>query len=117
MEQKKKNKENNKEMLTEEVEYLTLISIADFEKKSQKDHLVRRLWTDSYMKEKIKKELNAGYKILVPKEIETKNSPALKIENITKPNKILSEKLKGYTIVLDPGHGSMDTGTIPIVGY
>lgn len=69
------------------------------------------------MKEKIIKELNTGYKILVPKEIETKSSPALSIEDITKPEKILSDKLNGYTIVLDPGHGSMDTGTIPIVGY
>lgn len=125
LDQKKKNKKENKEIITEEVEYLTLTSITDFEKKSQQDYLVRRLWNDSatrnrkgvFMKEKIIKELNTGYKILVPKEIETKSSPALSIEDITKPEKILSDKLNGYTIVLDPGHGSMDTGTITIVGY
>lgn len=95
--------------------YTTINNIQDF--KDSKDYLIQRLYSDKRTKKKITEYLKQGYKVKVPQQIENKKSPSFTIDAITKPDKILSNKLKGKKIVLDPGHGSMDVWAIWFAQY
>lgn len=95
--------------------YTTITSIDHF--KTSNDYLIQRLYSDKRIRKKITEYLNQWYKVKVPWQIEDKNSRSFTIEEITRPDQIVSSKLKGKKIVLDPGHGSMDVGAIWFAQY
>ena len=85
--------------------------------KNSNNYLAQRLYADLEIRKKIKNYIKNWYTIKVPQQIENKNSPSLTIEQITKPDQILSNKLKGKKIILDPGHGSLDVWAIWFAQY
>lgn len=100
---------------TQKLQYSEIKTANDLS--NSNDYLVKRLKNDSEIAEKIEKYLSKWYSILIPQEIETKDTPSLTVDEITKPDKILSQRLKNKKIVIDPGHGSLDIGAVGFAQY
>lgn len=81
------------------------------------DYLVKKLYNDNNVRNRIEKLLNDWYAILIPKETETKDSKIINLQQTIKPKNIISNTLKGKTITLDPWHGWMDVWAIGIAQY
>lgn len=94
----------------ESEQYITIHSVKEFE--NSNEYLVKKIRNDTSINWKFYNTLRNGYSIKFLKPIETKNSPSLTIEEITKPNEKIDNKLAGKTFVLDPGHWSMDIWSV-----
>lgn len=108
------NKKEQREVI-ENVSYTTIHSIEEF--KNSDNYLIKKIYRDNNINWKFLKALKDGYSIKFLNPRETKNSPALSLEDITKPNEVLWNELKGKKFVLDPGHGSLDTWAIGLAQY
>lgn len=89
-----------------ETKYITIHSVEEFN--SSNAHLVKKLREDKSKYSIIINNLKKWYSIKFLNQIETKNSPSLSVDEITKPKEILWNELKGKKFVLDPWHWSVD---------
>lgn len=104
-----------KEKIVENVPYTTIHSIEEF--KNSKNYLIKKIYNDNNINWKFKKALEDWYNIKFLNPIETKDSPSLSLDEITKPNKIIDNELSWKEFTLDPGHGSLDTWAIGLAQY
>jgi len=81
------------------------------------EYLVQQLYKDKNTRKRIEEELKKWYTVLIPNEIENKNSNIIPLQNIIKSNEILSNILKWKHFTLDPWHGGMDIWAIGITQY
>ena len=99
----------------ENVSYTTIHSLEEF--KNSDNYLIKKIYKDNNINWKFIEALNKWYSIKFLNPRETKNSPSLSLDEITKPKEILGNELSGKTFVLDPGHGSLDTWAIWLAQY
>jgi len=110
---KQRNNKEKKEVVNKS--YITIHSVDEF--KNSKNYLVKKIYLDPNINWKFLQALEDWYTIHFLNSIETKNSPALLLDDITKPNEILGDELNGKTFILDPWHGSLDIWAIGLAQY
>lgn len=108
------DKKEQKEVI-DNVSYTTIHSLKEF--KNSDNYLIKKIYNDNNINWKFIEALNNGYSIKFLNPRETKDSPALSVDEITKPNEILGNELSGKTFILDPGHGSLDPWEIWLAQY
>lgn len=95
--------------------YTVIHSLEEFN--SSNNYFISKIRRDNNISPKFVKTLRDGYSIRFINPMETKNSPTYSVEEIIKPQEVIWSELKGKVFVLDPGHGSMDTGAIGLAQY
>ncbi len=95
--------------------YTTIHSLEEF--KNSDNYLIKKIYKDKNINWKFIEALKDGYSIRFLNPRETKDSPSLSVDEITKPKEIVGSELKGKKFVLDPGHGSMDTWALGLTQY
>ena len=108
------NKEEQRESI-DNVSYTTIHSLEEF--KNSDNYLIKKIYKDKNINWKFIEALKKGYSIKFLNPRETKSSPSLTVDEITKPKEIIDNELKGKKFVLDPGHGSMDTWALGLAQY
>ena len=108
------DKKEQREII-ENVSYTTIHSLEEF--KNSDNYLIKKIYKDKNINWKFIEALKSGYSIKFLNPRETKESPALSVDEITKPKEILGNELSGKTFMLDPGHGSLDTWAIWLAQY
>lgn len=108
------NTKEKKESI-ENASYITINSEEEF--KNSTDYLIKKIYKDETVRWKFIQTLNDGYSIKFLKPRETKNSPSLSVDSITKPKDTIWDELKDKKFVLDPGHWSLDVWAIGLVQY
>jgi len=88
---KQRNNKEKKEVVNKS--YITIHSVDEF--KNSKNYLVKKIYLDPNINWKFLQALEDWYTIHFLNSIETKNSPALLLDDITKPNEILGDELNG----------------------
>ena len=89
-----------------ETKYITIHSVEEFN--SSNAFLVKKLREDKSKCNIIIDSLNSWCSVKFLSQIESKNSPSLSVDEITKPKEILWNELQGKKFVLDPWHWSAD---------
>ena len=103
------------ELPNPEVKYTIVSSLEEFE--NSDNFFVKKINKDPNINWKFKDALKQWYSIRFLQPLETRNTPSLSVDEITKPKEIIDDKLKGKSFVSDPGHGSSDTGAIGLIPH
>ena len=108
------NKKEQREVI-ENISYTTIHSLDEF--KNSDNYLIKKIYRDNNINWKFFEALKNGYSIKFLNPRESKDTPTLSVDEITKPKEIVGNELSGKTFVLDPGHGSLDTWAIWLAQY
>lgn len=100
-------------------DYVVLEKYEDLKKNHK---LLKAIWLDNtdagkITKDRIKDILKKNEKVLIPNYLETEDTNPIKggLDAITKPDKVIDQKLKDQTFILDPWHGFDDPWSLWLV--